>query len=327
MTLPPPIAACRHGVRRALADLAPGATVVVACSGGPDSLALASAAVHEARSAALRVVGVTVDHGLQEGSAPRAEVVAHQLRELGCAGVHVVPVQVVPAGRGPEAAARRARYAALTRLAEQESASCVLLGHTRDDQAETVLLGLARGSGARSLAGMPARAGIFRRPLLAVPRADTVAACEAAGLPWWDDPHNEDARYARVRVRRRVLPLLEEQLGPGVREALARTADLLRDDAEALDALAATAYEELVDRDRSLPTAGVLDHPRAVATRVLRRAAIEAGAIDAELFHVHVRALWDLTTGALRGEVQLPGPVSARRVDGEIRFTGTGVPS
>ncbi|QYJ03721.1 tRNA lysidine(34) synthetase TilS [Nocardioides panacisoli] len=344
MALPPAVAACRHGVRRSVADLPPGQTVLVACSGGPDSTALAAAAVHEGRRAGLRVVGVTVDHGLQDGSAARAEQVREQLLALGCAEAYAVPVTVAAVGDGPEGAARRARYAALDRLADDLGAACVLVGHTRDDQAETVLLGLARGSGPRAVAGMAAQRGRVRRPLLDVPRVDTLAACAAAGLETWHDPHNDDPAFARVRVRRHLLPALEAQLGPGVADALARTAGLVREDAEALDALARAAYDRLQvpagptaaagaggracrDPAVGLAVAELLEQPRAVATRVLRLAAVDAGAIDGELSHVHVRALWDLATGEVRGEVQLPGHLSARRDGGAIRLTRTDVPS
>lgn len=328
MSLSRPVAVVRRAVRRCLADLDPGDAVLVACSGGADSLALAAAAVREGGRESLRIVGVSVDHGLQEGSATQAERVRRQLLDLGCADALVVTVEVDPAGEGPEAAARRARYDALARSAEETGAACVLLGHTRDDQAETVLLGLARGSGGRSLAGMPPVAGRYRRPLLEVSRAETIAACEAEGLEPWHDPHNADPAYTRVRVRRRVLPVLEAELGPGVTEALARTAGQLRDDVEALDALAQVRYDDLVSTaTAAIPVVGLVETPRAIATRVLRLAAVDAGAIDAELFHVHVRALHDLVTGEIRGEVQLPGHVTAHIEGGSLKFRATGVSS
>ena len=141
---------------------------------------------------------------------------------------------------GPEAAARTARYAALQSEAAGRQAT-IWLGHTLDDQAESVLLGLARGSGPRSLAGMAARTGRLVRPLLGLRRSVTEQACAELDLDPWRDPHNDDPRFARVRVRRTVLPTLEAELGPGVAEALARTAALVRDDADLLDGLAAEA--------------------------------------------------------------------------------------
>ena len=236
----PAVAQARACVRRCLGDLEPGDLVLAACSGGADSLALAAALAHEAPRLGLRGGGVTVDHGLQEGSAAQAARVAAGLGALGLDPVRQVRVTVdgLPGAGGPEAAARHARYTALEQVADQTGAAAVLLGHTRDDQAETVLLGLARGSGARALAGMPARRGRFRRPLLGLSRATLREACLAQRLDPWDDPHNGDPSYARVRVRREVLPALEEALGPGIAEALARSAAQLRADCEALDDIA-----------------------------------------------------------------------------------------
>lgn len=323
MSLHPAVAATRAGVRRVLAPLEPGATVLVACSGGADSLALAAATVFEGHKLGLRVVGATVDHGLQQGSAEHAERVVDQLRGLGVDETAAARVRVEGAGEGPEAAARRARYDVLEQLRDHLGAALVLLGHTRDDQAETVLLGLARGSGGRSLAGMRRSFDHYARPFLDVSRDDTVTACQVQGIDAWDDPHNADPGYTRVRVRRVVLPTLEEQLGPGIAATLARTADQLRDDTDALDALAATAYDDAAIADGGLDLDRLLGQPRAITSRVLRLAALAAGAPASELFHVHVHALLDLATGELRGEVQLPGRVTAVRDGGRLRFRPT----
>jgi tRNA(Ile)-lysidine synthase len=327
MSLDPAVAAVRRGVRGVLAGLEPGDAVVVACSGGADSLALASATVFEGSKLGLRVVGATVDHGLQPGSADQAARVVAQLVALGVDETATVRVEVVGDGLGPEAAARRARYDVLEQLRAQLGAALVLLGHTRDDQAETVLLGLTRGSGGRSLAGMRRAFDHYARPLLDVTRDDTVTACEVEGLDAWEDPHNDDAGYTRVRVRRTVLPVLEEQLGPGVAAALARTADQLRVDVDALDELAKTAYDDLRATGQGIPLGPIGDLHRAVASRVLRLAALDAGATDSELFHVHVRALVDLAAGHVAGEVQLPGQVTAYRDRGHLRFRPTPVQS
>ena len=160
-------------------------------------------------------------------------------------------VEVGAAG-GPEAAARDARYArAARRRARRSARAAILLGHTLDDQAETVLLGLARGSGAASLQGMAAASDLdgiaLLRPLLDVRRTTTRAACAAEGLEPWDDPHNGDPRFARVRVRETVLPVLEAELGPGIAEALARTAAQLREDAEAFDEMIDETIEDIVE--------------------------------------------------------------------------------
>ena len=224
--------------------------MLVACSGGPDSLALLSATVFEGHKLGLRVIGVTVDHGLQDESAAHAERVVAQMAELGADETATARVEVQGGGRGPEAAAREARYAVLDQLVQHFGAIGVLLGHTLDDQAETVLLGLARGSGGRSLAGMRRRFDHYRRPLLDVTRTDTVTACQVEGIEYWNDPHNIDPAYARVRVRRKVLPVLEDELGPGVAGALARTADQLRADMELLDQLAAGGVRRAARRRR-----------------------------------------------------------------------------
>jgi tRNA(Ile)-lysidine synthase len=324
----PAVAAVRLAVRRSLADLDPGSTIVVGCSGGADSLALLAGTVFEARRAEHLVVGVTVDHGLQTGSAQRAVSVADQMRTLGVSQGRVVTVSVGAArgAGGPEAAARAARYAALDEVAAEVSAAAVLLGHTRDDQAETVLLGLARGSGARSLSAMAPVTGIYRRPLLGLSRDDTVAACEAEGIRFWRDPHNTDPAFTRVRVRHDVLPVLEKHLGPGVAEALARTARLLRQDADALDALAAEALRAARARGGGLSVAALAVEADAVRRRVLRLAALEAGCPATELFLVHVDALDDLVTG-WHGQraVHLPGHVTASRSGGVLRFAGGAV--
>jgi len=315
--LDPAVAAVRLAVRRALADLGPGDTVLVACSGGADSLALLAATIFEARKPALRVIAATVDHGLQEGSADRASALVGQMAAMGAdetASAHVV---VQADGLGPEAAARRARYDMLDEMADHFGATAILLGHTRDDQAETVLLGLARGSGGRSLAGMRRTFDRYRRPLLDVSRADTRTACEAEGLEVWADPHNDDPAFTRVRVRHTVLPLLETELGPGVAVALARTADLLRADMDHLDELAAAALAALDQLD----VTSLAALPTPIRTRVLRIAALNAGALAADLFHEHVVAMDRLITH-WHGQVgiDLPGHLRVVRRDGVLEF-------
>nr|WP_246283490.1 tRNA lysidine(34) synthetase TilS [Nocardioides perillae] len=304
-----------------MGDLGPGAVVVVACSGGADSLALLAATTFEARSAGWRVVGATVDHGLQPTSAEVAAAVVEQMGALGADETLTARVTVQAGPLGPEAAARQARYAVLEEVAERTRAAVVLLGHTLDDQAETVLLGLTRGSGGRSVAGMRRAFDRFRRPLLDLTRAETRDACRAQGLTWWDDPHNDDPRFTRVRVRQRVLPVLEEELGPGVATTLARTADLLREDVELLDDLADAALARALDPEvpGGLRVSALADEPAALRRRVLRLAALAAGAPGDELAHVHVLALDDLVT-AWRGQrwVDLPGHLRGLRRDGVV---------
>jgi tRNA(Ile)-lysidine synthase len=323
------VAEVRNAVRACLSDLAAGDLLLVACSGGADSLALAAAAAFVAPRLGLRAGGVTVDHGLQSGSAERAASVAALLSKLGLDPVRSATVTVAAArsAAGPEAAARVARYGALDMAARECGAVTVLLGHTLDDQAETVLLGLARGSGSRSLAGMPARRDPYRRPLLAVRRATTGAACEELGLEPWQDPHNRDFRFARSRVRHQALPALEAALGPGVAEALARTASQLRADAECLDDLAFAESGQL--RGRASDPAGIdagwlRALPAAIRTRVLRDAAIMAGCPHGALTAGHIDQIGALVT-SWHGQrwVDLPGGVRARRQAGKVWFTGS----
>ena len=320
MALHPSVAAVRLGVRAVLDELTPGSTVLVACSGGADSLALLSAAVFEARAQAVRVVGVTVDHQLQDGSADHAARVADQMRALGVDESVTATVSVTAEGVGPEAAARQARYDVLEELATRFGADQVLLGHTLDDQAETVLLGLARGSGGRSLSGMRRSFDVFRRPLLDVTRADTETACVTEGIEFWSDPHNSDEQFARVRVRTTVLPMLEEQLGPGVARTLARTADQLRADTSYLDAVADAALGEAAT-DGGLAVERLSRMDVAVRGRVLRLAAVAAGSPPGELFHEHVVALDRLVTHwhGQKG-VDLPGHVRAVRAGDVLGF-------
>jgi tRNA(Ile)-lysidine synthase len=371
----PAVAQVRLAVRRCLsgAGLAPGDLVLVACSGGADSLALAAALAFEAPKLGLRGGGVTVDHGLQPGSADQAQRVTKALAVMGLDPVQSIIVTVArpgdrgqrggrgdgngrggpgdrsepgdwgelgdrgepgergePGGRGgreypgPEGAAREARYRALEQAASSGGAAAILLGHTTDDQAETVLLGLARGSGARSLAGMPERNGRCLRPLLEVNRATTRAACAALGLEPWDDPQNADPSFARARVRHRLLPALEEELGPGVTEALARSARQLRADAEFLDSLAKAEARRLAPPGAGLPLAALTALPQAIRSRVLRDAATAAGCPPGALTARHIAGLEALVTG-WRGQqwTDLPGGIRGRRRYGKLQFSSS----
>jgi tRNA(Ile)-lysidine synthase len=297
--------------------------VLVACSGGADSVALAAAVAFEAARAGVAAGAVTVDHGLQPGSAERARAAADLLRDLGLAPVRVLSVAVGRAG-GPEAAARTARYAALAGAAADlgDGGARVALGHTLDDQAETVLLGLGRGSGPRSIAGMVEHRPPFWRPLLGVRRATTRAACADQGLPVWDDPWNADPAYTRARLRAEVLPLLEEVLGGGVAPALARTAALLREDLAALDELAGAALAGLLT-EGGLPAGETARLPDAVRRRVLRGWLGAAGVPDLQAVHLHaVDAL--LTRWHGQGAVALPGGACVRRASGRLVLRPSG---
>lgn len=277
----------------------------VALSGGPDSLALTAVAAPLRPTTAL-----IVDHGLQAGSADVAETARQQAIALGCVDAQVLCVRVGNDG-GPEAAARSARYTAL----RESSAGPVLLAHTLDDQAETVLLGLGRGSGVRSIAGMRPHDPPWCRPLLGVRRSATHAACAELGLTAWQDPHNSDRRFTRTRLRLEVLPLLEDVLGGGVAEALARTATALREDTEMIDALAAQALPA-VRAGSGLQARALAELPDPVRRRVIRGWLLAGGATG--LTDKQIRGVDTLITAwrgqggvavgsALRGERLIAG--------------------
>lgn len=310
-----PRAVVRRAIEASLADLGNDERVIVAVSGGADSLALARGVADLGGPA----TAVIVDHGLQADSASTAERAAEACRALGFADVRVIAVQVSlgPGTGGLEAAARRERRAALESVAQELGAPAVLLGHTREDQAETVLLRLARGSGARSLSGMSTRSGLWRRPLLDLPRR--MVRASVSDLEPWSDPHNDDERFARVRVRHSALPAVVDAVGPAAVDGLARSAALLRDDADALDEWARTAFQEAQSVDGGFIVAALEALPRAVRTRILRTAAIEAGCPPTDLTAAHVDGLDALITRWHgQGAIDLPGGVAGRREYGRL---------
>jgi tRNA(Ile)-lysidine synthase len=307
-----------------LPDLIAGDSVVVACSGGPDSLALVGATAWVTRRSGITPIAVVVDHGLQPGSADVAAWAAARCRDLGVERAEVVTVLVGIAG-GPEAAARDARYAALESIAVEAGAAAVLLGHSREDQAETVLLRLARGSGARSLSGMRARSGPWRRPFLGLSRADIRSVADellgVLGERPWSDPHNEDPSFARVRVRA-LLESLTQAIGPGAVPGLARSADLLRDDADALETWSREVARSLVaptEDERSADCEALDDLPRAVRTRVIRAMCLALGCVAEDLTWDHVMRVESLVSDWHgQGEVGLPSGVVAVRSCGRL---------
>ncbi|MBN9612709.1 MAG: tRNA lysidine(34) synthetase TilS [Actinobacteria bacterium] len=325
--LDPAVAECRVAVRRTLAEcIRPpaddegwgGRLVLVALSGGADSLALAAAAAFEAPRVGLRAGAVVVDHGLQQGSAEVADRAAQQARGLGLEPVVVRRVSVPERdSTGPEGAARAARYAAIEMVRAECGAVAVLTGHTKDDQAEQVLLALARGSGTRAVAGIPPARDAILRPLLGVSRTTTERACAAQGLEPWRDPHNADPVYTRVRVRERILPLLEHELGPGIAANLARSAELAREDADALDVLAREAYDAAMSEESGAPPrldiAALATLPLALRHRVIRHAARIA--FGTSLTREHALAVAALITDWHgQGPIHVPG--------GEVRRSG-----
>ncbi|WP_205325799.1 tRNA lysidine(34) synthetase TilS [Glycomyces sp. YM15] len=356
--LPPSVARLRIAVRDALADLPAGSLALVACSGGPDSLALADTLAFCAPRMGLRAGLVTVDHGLQDGSDERATEVADWANRVGFEPALQVAVEVGSDG-GPEAAARTARYAALDAAAQRHGADAILLGHTRDDQAETVLLALARGGGPRGIAAMRAVRGRYRRPLLAIARADTHAACAERGLKPWTDPHNTDPRFLRSALRP-ALEVLVETLGEDVVANLARTAALVGADTDFLDGLARETLEacraetggagrgsakgdadlnagedggsrssaggsgEGRDRDGGLDAKRLAALAGPVRQRVLRTWVLESGADGAALNHRHLDAV-DALVADWRGQgpTFLPGGIAVRRSGGRLTAART----
>jgi tRNA(Ile)-lysidine synthase len=332
--LTPAVADLRRAVREHLASaLEPSAhvasevrsqpLVLVALSGGQDSLALAAALAFEAPRAGLRAGAVVIDHGLQEGSADVSAQAAEQAKTLGLDPVLIERVAVSGSG-GIEATARQARYAALDRLVFSESAAAVLLGHTLDDQAETVLLGLARGSGGTSLSGMSPVNGFYHRPLLGIRRATTLQACLDQGLEPWHDPHNDDPQFLRVRVRNTVLPTLERELGPGISEALARSAEQSREDADALDEAVVTLLDEVIEVAEggiALSVVGLSSQPAALRNRLIRR--VVRTEFETSLSREHTLAVARLVT-EWHGQdaLHLPG-IRVERVRNRLVFTPT----
>lgn len=310
--------------RRAVeAVVDPAGLTLVACSGGADSLALAvAAAFHHQRSsgplAQARVGAVVVDHQLHPESEAVTTTALRQLQSLGLEPLISLPAAVDPSsGTGLEAAARTARYAAFERALTRTGASRMLLAHTQDDQAEQVLLGLARGSGTRTLAGIPAERGPFRRPLLGLSRAETEEICAHAGLTPWQDPANADPRYLRSRVRTRILPFLQAELSGSIRESLARTAQIAAEDAAYLEQEAQQVFAALLEDPGTegqlrMDLAALHRAPPAIRRRVIALAVVAAGG-SAPSFERLGAVEKLLVTEGSAGPVELEGHLSAHR--------------
>ena len=312
------VPAIRNAVRVWLEKYEAGDKVLVAVSGGADSLALAYGLSVEAEKLAICVIGVTVDHQLQNTSSEQAQKVVKQLSEFGVK-CHVKKV-TVDIKEGLEASARKVRYEAINEVVKQENAVAVFLGHTKDDQAETVLLGLARGSGTRSLSGMAHHNGKYVRPLLEITRIQNEDFCKEVGLDYWNDPHNQDSQFARVRVRNEALPILEKTIGPGISDALARSAHLLRDDADALDHWA--KREEIHLDLEDLDCLHLETLPRAIRTRILRTAIYAAGAPSGSVSADHISAVEALITAwSGQSALNLPGGVKVERISGRLSLS------
>lgn len=311
----------RRVVRNALAHFEPGDRILLAVSGGADSLLLAAATNLEANKVGIQLSALVVDHQLQNGSGEVALGAQKKLIELGITEVKISQVEVISnaSSGGMEAAARRVRYEALDAEADRIGAVAIFLGHTEDDLAETVLLGLARGSGTRSLSGMAFHVGRYVRPFLELTRAQVLSACKESGIEFWSDPQNEELSFARVRVRNEILPKIEKEIGPGISKALARTSRILREDADALDLIAEDIYASLAD-PAQIPIELISELPIAVRKRVIKRAieAMGAPTLSAEQI-LEVEALVGAWKG--QGAVALAGGITARRDSGRLTLS------
>ncbi|MDO5025396.1 MAG: tRNA lysidine(34) synthetase TilS [Trueperella sp.] len=329
----PAVAAARHALTEIFTALGPGAQVLLAVSGGADSMALADTAAWVAPRCGIQLQAITVDHGIRPESRAEAETVCAWLTEMGIPA-QVVSIELGEDG-GPEGAARIARYRAIGELATKLSAA-VLLGHNADDQAETVLLGLGRGSGARSIAGMSPAGKLpecpevtMYRPLLGLRSAELRTVCQERAVPWVEDPSNmldgpwraaDGSPLRRSALRHRVIPALEEALGPGVVPALARTAAMLQADNEVLSSLAEQVWETLVRVEERAGRSVVViscaelgKHPQALRTRILYRAFEVGGAKTGQIVNWHVMAVDSVVTGRdNRLRIDLPGAIAWR---------------
>ena len=284
----------RLAVRNCLtSNTKPGQKLLIAVSGGADSLALAAACEFEAKKLKVKIAAAVIDHSLQNNSDKVAAQTAKTLAALGFEEVVVKKIAVGKAG-GPEAAARTARYTALETIRQKTKSNFVVLGHTASDQAETVLLGLVRGSGSKSLSGMSEKTGLLLRPLLGIERATTEAFCKDSGIKYWSDPQNKDEKFLRVMIRKHVLPFLEKQLGGSVAASLVRTADQLREDNTYLESQADKSfkkYAKVSGSGISFDAKAIEKLPAAILNRVIKKALDGFGS---ESSRTHVLAVSDL---------------------------------
>lgn len=291
--------------------------ILLGVSGGADSMALAVAA--QAEGVGKRLIPVVVDHGLQENSSEITLKVVARLQKMGFQEIFTARASV-ELQDGLEASARRARYKVFEQAIETYGAEIFLLAHTLNDQAEGVLLGIARGSGTRSLSGMRERNGIYVRPFLEISREETELACSEANLEIWSDPHNENLDLTRVQVRKKLLPELESKLGPGVVAALARSARILGEDADALDEWANQVTNEIGNNNLDIEVLAKL--PKAIRSRVLRKAIYAAGAPAGSISAEHLKPVESLVTAwEGQGECALPGGVKVCRISGRLSLS------
>jgi tRNA(Ile)-lysidine synthase len=298
----------------------PDGTVVVAVSGGADSICLLHSLVRLRRLLRLDIVCFHFDHQLRSDSARDAAYVRRQARQLGVQFVVRTAESKPRRGDSVEAWARGARYDALVSVAEEFGAEAAV-AHTADDQAETVLLALLRGGGLEAVAAMRPVSRPIVRPLLEVTRAETTAFCSSLRLRPRQDPMNDDPRFMRAALRRRGIPALEKAVGRGIRDSLVRSASLLRADADFLEELTKAAEAEVIDTrgEVALLRADVLARlPAPVGSRVVKLALFGQGMVPEA---PHVEAVLALASARPGASVNLPGALNAKRERGYVRLS------
>ncbi len=315
----PPIL-LQNAVSNLLKDFEPADLILVGCSGGADSIALVWSASVVCKRLNLNLGVVIVDHQLIAESNQVAENTKKQCAEFGINQIIVKKIKVVLENEGLESAARKARYEAFEEVIKDTNAKALMLAHTQDDQAETMLMRLTRGSGAKSLSAMSEVSGKYLRPFLHVRKFEIKDALEKEDIKYWNDPANSNSDFLRVKVRNELIPKLIEVLGDSVVEALDRTSMLLKNDNDILDQIALNHYQE----NRQLLISKLEDLPSAIRTRVIKLAALDAGVNPGPFSFEHIEAIDALVTNWHgQSHIDLPGFVQASRVNETIRFNSS----
>jgi len=320
----PPIE-MQNAVQNLLKDFDAGDLVLVGCSGGADSLALAWTTLVVGKRLEIKTGAVIVDHQLIPESNSVALNAKKQCEELGIQEVIVKKVNVEQTHEGLEAAARIARYEAFENVLHETNAQAILLAHTQDDQAETVLMRLTRGSGAKSLSGMAQVSGKYLRPFLHLRKKLVHDSLDLIGLKAWQDPANTDHQFLRVKVRHELMPKIVEVLGESAISSLDKTSQLLRLDNQALEELAQQFFESQKNvKINGLEISELEKLPEAIRTRVLRIFAIASGVHPGPFSFEHIEAIDALVKNWHgQGNVDLPGFIQATRVNGSLRFVAS----
>ena len=308
----------QNAVNNLLKDFEPADNILVACSGGADSLALAWTSQVVTKRIGLNLIAVIIDHQLIKESSQVAQDAKKKCKDFGIEKVVIKQIEVKDDKDGLEAAARKARYEAFEELVNEFNAKAVLLAHTQDDQAETMLMRLTRGSGAKSLSAMKEVSGKYLRPFLHIRKQVLVDALEKENISYWQDPANTNYKFLRAKVRHELMPKLIEVLGDSAIDSLDRTSGLLKEDNEALESIALESYEKL---NKELKVQELEKLPTAIRKRVIKIAALNSGVTPGPFSFEHIEAIDALVTNWRgQGNVDLPGFIQASRVDQTIRF-------